>query len=86
MRKIYNYILSAFFISSWVACDGQDEEIIHMQNQDPVVTVTSISDAVGYVGNEFTIYGTNFGIVANEDRYAKNKEENQLLFRIRAKK
>lgn len=60
MRKIYNYILSAFFISSLVACDGQDEEIIHMQNQDPVVTVTSISDAVGYVGNEFTIYGTKF--------------------------
>ena len=28
MRKIYNYILSAFFISSLVACYGQDEEMI----------------------------------------------------------
>ena len=26
------------------------------------------------------------GYISNEDRYAKNKEENQLLFRIRAKK
>lgn len=79
MRKIYNYILSAFFISSLVACDGQDEEIIHMQNQDPVVTVTSISDAVGYVGNEFTIYGTNFGIVANDVEVYVGNTKLQLI-------
>ncbi|WP_291591857.1 IPT/TIG domain-containing protein [Bacteroides sp.] len=66
MRRIYNYILSALFLSSLVSCDGQEEEVILMQNQNPVVTVTSVSDAVGYEGNEFTIYGTNFGIVASD--------------------
>lgn len=31
-------------------------------------------------------YLYKIGYISNEDRYAKNKEENQLLFRIRAKK
>ena len=66
MKKIYNYILPVLFTVFAASCDGDDEEVIRMQNQDPVVTVTSVSDAVGYVGNEFTIYGTNFGIIAND--------------------
>lgn len=69
MKKIYNYILPVLFTVFAASCDGDDEEVIRMQNQDPVVTVTSVSDAVGYVGNEFTIYGTNFGIIAMMWRY-----------------
>lgn len=66
MKKIYNYILPVLLTVFAVSCDGDDEEVIRMQNQDPVVTVTAISDAVGYVGNQFTIYGANFGIIASD--------------------
>lgn len=45
MKKIYNYILPFLFAVFATSCDGDDEEVICMQNQDPVVTVTSVSDA-----------------------------------------
>ena len=38
----------------------------------------------GYLIQSGNLY--KIGYISNEDRYAKNKEENQLLFRIRAKK
>ncbi len=42
MKKIYNYILPVLFTVFAASCDGDDEEVIRMQNQDPVVTVTSV--------------------------------------------
>ena len=79
MKKIYNYILPVLFTVFAASCDGDDEEVIRMQNQDPVVTVTSVSDAVGYVGNEFTIYGTNFGIIANDVEVFVGNTKLQLI-------
>lgn len=79
MKKIYNYILPVLFTVFAASCDGDDEEVICMQNQDPVVTVTSVSDAVGYVGNEFTIYGTNFGIIANDVEVFVGNTKLQLI-------
>lgn len=49
-----------------VSCDSDDEEVIRLTHQDPVVTVESISPMVGYQGDEFTVKGTNFGIVASD--------------------
>ena len=36
MKKIYNYILPVLFTVFAASCDGDDEEVIRMQNQDPV--------------------------------------------------
>lgn len=66
MKKLYNYLLPLLLSLVAVSCDSDDEEVIHLTHQDPVVTVESISPMVGYQGNEFTVKGTNFGIVASD--------------------
>lgn len=66
MKKLYNYILPVLLSLVAVSCDSDDEEVIHLTHQDPVVTVESISPMVGYQGDEFTVKGTNFGIVASD--------------------
>lgn len=63
MDKIYNYLLPVLFTLFVVAaCDEDNEEIVSMSYTDPVATVTKIEPAEGYVGNEFTISGDEFGI------------------------
>ena len=49
MKKLYNYLLFALFSLSIVSCDKDEEEVVHLANQDPVVTVTEISPVKGYV-------------------------------------
>lgn len=66
MKKLYNYILPVLLSLVAVSCDSDDEEVIRLTHQDPVVTVESISPMVGYQGDEFTVKGTNFGIVASD--------------------
>lgn len=66
MKKLYNYLLPVLLCLVAVSCDSDDEEVIRLTHQDPVVTVESISPMVGYRGNEFTVKGTNFGIVASD--------------------
>lgn len=75
MKKIYNYLLPVLLSVFVVSCDGDDEEIVNIVNQDPVVTVTEISPNKGYEENEFTVKGTNFGIVATDVKvYVGNSE------------
>lgn len=75
MKKIYNYLLPVFLSVFAVSCDGDDEEVVNIINQDPVVTVTEISPDKGYEDNEFTVKGTNFGIVASDVKvYIGNSE------------
>lgn len=66
MKKLYNYLLPVLLSLVAVSCDSDDEEVIRLTHQDPVVTVESISPMVGYQGDEFTVKGTNFGIVASD--------------------
>lgn len=47
-----------------------------------IIYILPINDENKRLGD----YLYKIGYISNEDRYAKNKEENQLLFRIRAKK
>lgn len=63
MKKIYNYLFPVFFsMFAIVACDEENDEIIPMSYTDPVVTVTKVDPAEGYVGNQFTINGDDFGV------------------------
>lgn len=59
MRKIY-LILPLLFSLLTVACDD-DAEIVRLTNEDPVLSVSSISPQCGYSGTEITIEGANFG-------------------------
>lgn len=66
MKRIYYYLLPLLFAAPvMVACDDEGQTVVMLQNQDPVVTVTGISPASGYTGSEFTINGTEFGIMAD---------------------
>ena len=63
MKKIYNYLFPVFLsLFALAACDEDNEEIVPMSYIDPVATVTKIEPVEGYVGNEFTINGDDFGI------------------------
>lgn len=66
MKKIYNYLLPVLLSLCVVSCDNDDEEVVYMNQQDPVVTVTEISPVSGYVDTEFTVTGTNFGVVKDD--------------------
>ncbi|MEY8687980.1 IPT/TIG domain-containing protein [Bacteroides sp. AN502(2024)] len=66
MKKIYNYLLPILLSLCVVSCDNDDEEVVYMNQQEPVVTVTEISPASGYVDTEFTVTGTNFGVVMDD--------------------
>lgn len=66
MKKICNYLLPVLLSLCVVSCDNDDEEVVRMNQQDPVVTVTEISPVNGYVDTNFTIMGTNFGVVADD--------------------
>ena len=59
MRKIY-LIFPLLFTLLTVACDD-DAEIVRLTNEDPVLSVSSISPQRGYAGAEVTIEGANFG-------------------------
>lgn len=62
MNKIY-YLLCALTLAPLAACDSDNTEVVNMQYQDqnPVITVTGVSPAQGYVADKFTVSGTNFG-------------------------
>lgn len=66
MKKIYNYLLPVLLSLCVVSCDNDDEEVVRMNQQDPVVTVTEISPVNGYVDTNFIIMGTNFGVVTDD--------------------
>ena len=79
MKKLYNYLLFALFSLSIVSCDKDEEEVVHLTNQDPVVTVTEISPVKGYVDTEFAITGTNFGVVPEYVEKKKKKTKLELI-------
>lgn len=60
--------------------DGEYKELSNREKRHNIYL--SINDENKRLGD----YLYKIGYISNEDRYAKNKEENQLLFRIRAKK
>lgn len=66
MKKLYKYILPVFLTLIVVSCDDKEGERVEMKNQNPIVTVDEISPAEGYVGNEFTITGSNFGMLPED--------------------
>lgn len=79
MKKFYNYLLFALFSLSIVSCDKDEEEVVHLTNQDPVVTVTEISPVKGYVDTEFAITGTNFGVVPEDVEVYLGKTKLELI-------
>lgn len=79
MRKIYNYILPALLALFIVSCDDNDPEVVHLTNQDPVATVKSVSPLKGYIGSQFTVVGTNFGIVMNHIQVFVGEKEMKIL-------
>ncbi len=60
MRKLYSilYVFAAIFVTS---CNDEDR-VVNLKNEDPNMTITDISPNNGYVGDELTIYGTDFGV------------------------
>lgn len=67
MKKIYNYLFPVFLsLFALAACDEDNEEIVPMSYTDPVATVTKIDPVEGYVGNEFTVSGSDFGIITED--------------------
>ena len=71
MKKIYNYLFPVFLsLFALAACDEDNEEIVPMSYTDPVATVTKIDPVEGYVGNEFTVSGSDFGIITEDVKVA----------------
>ncbi|WP_308756239.1 IPT/TIG domain-containing protein [uncultured Bacteroides sp.] len=60
MNKLY-YLLFLLSLVLLVACEEEGPEVVNIKNQDPVITATMISPTQGYVGEQFTITGTEFG-------------------------
>lgn len=60
MKKIY-YILYIFTTIFATSCNDEDQ-VVNLKNEDPNMTITDISPVNGYIGNELTIYGEDFGV------------------------
>lgn len=64
MMRLYIYIISIFLSSAiFLACKDDEPNIVNLKTENPVATIESISPTTGYVGAEFTISGTEFGIM-----------------------
>lgn len=79
MKKLYNYVLPVLLLVFAVSCDGDNEEVVNIINQDPVVTVTEVSPNKGYEDNEFTVKGTNFGIIASDVKVYVGSSELEIV-------
>lgn len=60
MKKLY-YLFFLLPFLSLTSCEKDNNEVVNMQYQDPLLTATAISSVQGYVGDQFTITGTDFG-------------------------
>lgn len=60
MNKLY-YLLILLSLTLLASCEEEGPEVVNIKNQDPIVSVTEITPAQGYVSEQFTITGTNFG-------------------------
>lgn len=57
------FVVSGIFLS---ACDGED--FLHLPDPIEPITVTSISDNEGEIGDEISITGTNFSLLASNNK------------------
>lgn len=62
MKKIY-YLLCLLPLMPLVSsCDDEEAEVVLLQNpESQPVTLSSITPDYGFVGDQFTLTGTNFG-------------------------
>lgn len=80
MRNIYKYGLMMFLLSSLCfSCDNEDADIVYLKTENPVATVESIYPTVGYAGAEFTITGTEFGIMKNAIKAYIGEDQLEVL-------
>jgi hypothetical protein len=80
MKKIYNYLFPVFLsLFALAACDEDNEEIVPMSYTDPVATVTKIDPVEGYVGNEFTVSGSDFGIITEDVKVFIGSQESVVV-------
>lgn len=92
MKKLYNYLLPVLLSLCVISCDEDNEEVVYMTNQDPVATVSSLSPDKGYVGNEFSIIGDEFGImkevvkafIGSQEAEVLSCEENKIMAKVPA--
>lgn len=63
MKNIYNYCFAILVACSLFSCKDDEPNVVKLKTEDPVATVESISPVTGYAGAEFTISGTEFGIM-----------------------
>lgn len=91
MKKILNsYLMALFGFLLISACSNDEETVVILDGEDPVVTVENVTPLVGYVGTEFTVTGTEFGIMkdAVEIRVGDNPveivscEDNSIVAKI----
>lgn len=60
MNKLY-YLLIIFSLVSLFSCDDDDPVKVYMQYEESDMTANTITPEKGYVGEQITITGTNFG-------------------------
>lgn len=91
MKKILNsYLITLFCFLLLSACSKDEETVVILNGEDPVVTVENVTPLVGYAGAEFTITGTEFGMMkdAIEVRVGDNPvevvscEDNSIVAKI----
>lgn len=91
MKKILNsYLITLFCFLLLSACSKDEETVVILNGEDPVVTVKNVTPLVGYAGAEFTITGTEFGMMkdAIEVRVGDNPvevvscEDNSIVAKI----
>lgn len=80
MKKIYNDLFLVFFsLFVVIACDENNDEIVPMTYTNPVASVTNINPVEGYVGDPFTITGTNFGIRTEHVKVYIGSQEAEIV-------
>ncbi|QIU95269.1 IPT/TIG domain-containing protein [Bacteroides faecium] len=62
MKKIYYSLFLLLSLFIWTSCDKGGEEIVDLKYEGRAVSVSSISPVAGYIGEELTINGEQFGV------------------------
>lgn len=79
MKKIYYSLYMLLSLLIWTSCDKGGEEIVNLKYENRAVSVSSISPVAGYIGEELTINGKQFGVSPELMKVFIGEDQTEIL-------
>ena len=79
MKKVYYSLFLLLSLFIWTSCDKGGEEIVDLKYEGRAVSVSSISPVAGYIGEELTINGKQFGVSPELMKVFIGEDETKII-------